>query len=88
MQNRTTEQLVTDRGAAYGHPCEDFKGTAELWTSYLKRRGKLAEDMTITMFDIPLLMILLKINREANKHGDDNLADIKGYAKTAEMLWE
>jgi len=38
--------------------------------------------------DVPMMMILLKVSRERHKHKDDNLADIKGYARTCEMLYE
>ena len=55
-----------------------YERTATLWLAFL---GK-----TITAEDVPLMMILLKVSREANKHKRDNLVDIAGYARTREML--
>jgi len=75
-----TNQLVTERGSDYGHPRDDFGRTAQLWTAYLK--------YPIMPEDVPMMMILLKVSRERHKHKDDNLADIKGYARTCEMLYE
>jgi hypothetical protein len=75
-----TDKLVEERGKQYGHPREDFTRTAGMWSAYLGHEIK-AED-------VPMMMILLKVSREKHKHKDDNLFDIKGYAKTAEMLYE
>jgi hypothetical protein len=37
---------------------------------------------------IPLLMIAVKLSRHTNKPQRDNLTDIAGYARTAEMVAE
>jgi hypothetical protein len=80
----TTEELVEERGSQYGHPKQDFSRTAKLWNAYLGDR--LVTDLKPE--DVPMMMILLKVSREAHKHQEDNINDIQGYAKTRQMLEE
>jgi len=76
----TTEELVKQRGSSYGHPRQDFSRTAIMWSAIL--------GTPVTAEQIPLCMIALKISRECHSHNPDNAEDIKGYAKTLEMLYE
>jgi hypothetical protein len=69
-----------ERHDSYGHPRLDFSRTSQLWSAFL--------GIEITPEQVPLMMILLKVSREANKHKRDNLTDIAGYARTREMLDE
>ena len=72
-----------ERQEDYGHPCEDFARTAKFWNTYLVAR--FGDPIDIQPEDVAMLMILLKVSREANRHKTDNLVDIAGYAQTAEM---
>ena len=71
--------VMGDREGAYDHPSRNFERTAELLTAVLK--GKLAPSATISLQDVALIMIMLKVARQIHKHGRDNLVDIAGYTE-------
>jgi hypothetical protein len=77
---QTTYELVEERGQDYGHPYDDFSRTALMWEAIL--------GIKIDPRDVGLCMIAVKISREVNNHKQDNLDDIKGYAKCIEMIEE
>jgi len=62
-----------DRQRDYGHPLDDYRRTAALWSEVL--------GVEVTASQAILCMILLKVSRECNKHKRDNLVDMAGYAK-------
>ena len=68
----------------YGTPDENFGRIADLWNVHLK--GKLSKP--VTPGDVAMLMILLKVARQANSPKRDNLVDIAGYAQCASELKE
>lgn len=72
--------LSGDRRESYGSPQESFARIATLWSAYL--------GYAISSHDVAMLMILLKIARQKNKHKDDNLVDMCGYAALATVLNE
>lgn len=75
------DRLVSsDRQNDYGHPYDDFSKTAAMWTVILGTEVKPEQ--------IPLCMIAVKLSRQVNKPKRDNLVDIAGYAKTADMVLE
>jgi hypothetical protein len=79
------ERLIHgDRHADYGHPLDDFTAQAEMFTAYLRKGGKLAEDETLDYMDVAMLMILVKVARQAGMRKRDNLVDTAGYAGCAE----
>ena len=75
---------ATVRHNDYGHPRNDFARTAQMWSGILA--GKLREGAQITVEDVPLCMIAVKLARQAHRHKRDNLVDIAGYARTAAMI--
>lgn len=77
-----------DRQRTYGHPKDNAARVARHWTAYLK--DKLKDGEEITAYEVPFMMILLKIARETGAPGinPDNLVDIAGYARTAQLIDE
>ena len=69
------------RQDAYGHPANDFSRTAALANTLLA--GKLSRDLDAR--DVALFMVCVKLSRQVNKHGRDNLVDAAGYLETLRM---
>ena len=77
------ERLVHGpRQEAYGHPANDFSRTAALLNIVLA--GKLRDELDAA--DVALMMVCVKLSREVNKHGRDNLVDAAGYLETRRMV--
>lgn len=77
------ERLVGgERNRAYGHPADDLARIAQLWTAFLGERLS----SPLTARDVAMAMVLLKVAREAHAPKRDNLVDIAGYARCAELL--
>lgn len=66
------------RNDDYGHPYEDFKRIAAMWSAILGH--------TVHIDKVALCMIAVKISRECNKHKRDNLVDIAGFARCGEIV--
>lgn len=73
-----------ERQAAYGHPKANFDCAAWMISAYLTKRGT----TRIDAHDVAMLQILNKVAREAHSRKRDNIVDIAGYARTAEMVDE
>ncbi len=81
--NRLTS---TERRDSYGHPADHHEMTAAILTVLL--RDKLAAGKSITARDFQRFIIADKLVRDVNLPQRDNLVDIAGYARTAEMVEE
>lgn len=65
------EVINGPRREAYGDAKESFSRIAAVWSSILKH--------PVTARDVALCMTGLKLCRESNAHGRDNLVDAVGY---------
>jgi hypothetical protein len=75
-----------DRGAAYGHPSDDYQCTVDIWRSMILRRYGV--DIPLTPDFGCLMMVAVKLSREAGKPKRDNLTDGAGYLECASMCLE
>lgn len=79
-----SEAICGDRDVQYGAPIDNMTTTAEMMTSFLKRRGKLSADLDA--YDASMLLVIVKVARAAHKPKDDNSVDGSGYfAMAAEV---
>ena len=63
------------RQASYGHPADDFQRTADL-LNVLSKRGR-----AWLPSDVALVMMCVKLSRQANAYKRDNLVDLCGYTE-------
>lgn len=86
MKNKRTDVLQEadslingDRNVDYGDPNDDFRKTADMWTTYLRAVWK--ERPHLLPHDVAVLMMMLKISRIAwSPEKRDNWVDLAGYA--------
>ena len=69
------------RQESYGTPLDTFARTGAIW-------GAILDIPPIPPEIVGLMMVGLKISREVNKQGRDNLVDGCGYLGTVEMIYE
>jgi len=75
-----------DRNEQYGTPEENLGAISEAWELYLRRRYGV--NVVLDARAVAMMMVLTKVVRDAHTPKRDNLVDICGYARTAEMLDE
>lgn len=71
--------VAGDRGSLYGHPLQDFTRVGRIWGAILGLNDLPAEQ-------VGLMLVGLKVSREAYQHKTDTLIDIAGYAETIDMI--
>jgi hypothetical protein len=69
--------IYGDREQTYGKPDKNLLTIANYWNIHIK--AKYGTSVGLTAEDVCVMMALLKLAREANKHGRDNLVDMIGY---------
>lgn len=73
------KQLVDgDRNDFYGDPAIKYRLIAKFWSLLFRTE--------ITPLQVVLAHIAVKLVRESLKHKRDNLVDLAGYARIAEMV--
>ena len=72
-----------DRQADYAHPHVDYSCTVAMWRALILRRYGV--DVPLTPDFACLMMVAVKLSREAGKHKRDNLTDGAGYLECADM---
>lgn len=80
LAQRAIDLVYTDREADYGHPADDYGRTAAMWSGFL--------GVNITPYQAAIMMVLVKLSREFNKHKDDNIVDAHGYLLVAGRIRE
>jgi hypothetical protein len=78
--DKAKELVYGPREEDYGHPYDDFSRTALLWSAIL--------GVEVRAWQVALMMVLLKISREVNKPGEDNVVDSHGYLLTYDRVLE
>lgn len=85
-QNESILQIAerltnSDRRNLYGHPLDDYTRTAGLFNAAFAH--KLKEPLTEE--EMMLVMILVKVSRQAHLPNRDNVIDIAGYANCIDL---
>jgi hypothetical protein len=76
------ERLITgDRNKQYGPPALNFNRIAAYWNQYLSDNPP-----PVKGSDVAMMMVLVKIAREAHGHKDDSTVDAAGYLGLYEEL--
>jgi Domain of unknown function (DUF6378) len=70
--------IYGDREKTYGHPAKNFENTAGFWQAWFV--AKYGSTPPIDVEDVAMMMVLLKLARQAHGHKRDNLVDLCGYA--------
>lgn len=66
------------RQEAYGSPYDDHTRVGRMW-------GAILGVPDIPAHIVSMMMVAVKVSREVNEHGRDNLVDIAGYSLCADI---
>ncbi len=75
---QAAEAVCGDRNDSYGPPIEDFSTQADMMSAYLSRTN--GTFVRVRPSDIAVLMVIVKIARQAHQPKTDNWVDLAGYA--------
>lgn len=78
MIDEAKEIVSGQRQEDYGSIDESFKRIEALWSAYLGNN--------IDKYDVPKMMMLLKISRAKNGNHRDSFVDIVGYVECIDQL--
>lgn len=78
--------IYGDREKTYGHPAKNLEAIATMWSTYLS--SKFNQPIKLDAHDVCMMMPLMKIAREANLRGRDNVVDIIGYSALTDRIKE
>lgn len=73
----TARQIMVDRTEQYGPPTQSLDNLAEGWSRII--------GTPVTPRQVALCMVWLKVCRDLNKPGEDNIIDMINYAAMAGM---
>lgn len=76
--------IYGDREKTYGHPAKNFENTAVFWRAWLFAKHGAAPPLDVE--DVAMMMVLLKLARQAHGHKRDNLVDLCGYAACVQKV--
>jgi hypothetical protein len=72
------QQTIDQRGRDYGTPAENLKRISTLWSMHL--------EFEISEYDVAIMMVMLKLARNANEAKDDNILDAAAYLALADSV--
>lgn len=82
MKETILEEAIRITG---GDRQEDY-GDAHADADRFAQIASAATGLDVKAHHLPILLIALKLSRQYHKHKRDNLVDIAGYARVAEMI--
>ena len=78
--------IYGDREKTYGKPSKNLNAIAVMWSAYLS--SKFNQSIVVDAHDVCMMMVTLKVSREANRRIEDNPIDIIGYAALTDRIKE
>ena len=74
----SVQQTIDQRGQEYGTPADNLKRISTLWSMHI--------GFELSEYDVAIMMVMLKLARNANDHKDDNLLDAAAYLALADSV--
>lgn len=78
--------IYGDREQTYGNPGKNLNAIATMWSTYLS--SKYGTPVELDAHDVCMMMVQLKVCREAHKRTRDNTVDIIGYTALTDRIKE